>query len=179
DNGFLTNRWLYLFYSPNSTNSVQNISRFTVTSSNTLDMTSEKLLLTIPTIRGVGNHSAGCLFMNTNGDLYISAGDNTDPFSSSGFAPLDQRPGRAPYDSEKSAANENDLRGKISRIHPQPDGTYTIPSGNLFPPGTPLTRPEIYVMGCRNPFRFTVDEVTGWVYWGEGGPDATGGRPRG
>jgi glucose/arabinose dehydrogenase/type 1 glutamine amidotransferase len=173
DNGFLTNRFLYLFYSPNSTNSAQSISRFTVTSSNTLDMASEKVLLTIGTIRGIGNHSAGCLFMHTNGDLYISAGDNTDPFSSNGFAPLDQRAGRAAYDSEKSASNENDLRGKILRIHPQPDGTYTVPSGNLFPPGTPNTRPEIYVMGCRNPFRFTVDEATGWVYWGEVGPDAS------
>src|SRR5262245_28670691 len=177
DVNFTSNRFLYLFYSPNSTNSVQNISRFTVTSSNTLDMSSEKLLLTIGTIRGVGNHSAGCLFMHTNGDLYISAGDNTDPFSSSGFAPLDERPGRAPYDSQKSAANENDLRGKILRIHPQPDGTYTIPSGNLFAPGTPNTLPEIYVMGCRNPFRFSVDEATGWLYWGEVGPDATADDP--
>jgi glucose/arabinose dehydrogenase/type 1 glutamine amidotransferase len=177
DNGFLTNRFLYLFYSPNSTDSVQDISRFTVTSSNTLDMTSEKLLLTIGVIRGVGNHAAGCLLMYTNGDLYISAGDNTDPFSSSGFAPLDERPGRAAYDSQKSASNENDLRGKILRIHPQPDGTYTIPSGNMFPPGTPNTRPEIYVMGCRNPFRFSVDEANGWLYWGEVGPDATADDP--
>jgi glucose/arabinose dehydrogenase/type 1 glutamine amidotransferase len=173
DNGFLTNQWLYLFYSPNSTNSLQNISRFTITSSNTLDMASEKVIITIGVIRGVGNHAGGCLFMHTNGDLYISAGDNTDPFSSSGFAPLDQRAGRAAYDSEKSASNENDLRGKILRIHPQPDGTYTIPGGNLFPPGTPNTRPEIYVMGCRNPFRFSVDEATGWVYWGEVGPDSS------
>ena len=177
DNGFMTNRFLYLFYSPNTTNSWQNISRFTVTSSNTLDMASEKVLLTIPLIRGIGNHAAGCLFMHTNGDLYISAGDNTDPFSSSGYAPLDQRAGRAAYDSEKSASNENDLRGKILRIHPQPDGTYTIPSGNLFAPGTPNTRPEIYAMGCRNPFRFSVDEATGWVYWGEVGPDSTSDDP--
>src|SRR5580765_573643 len=177
DNGFMTNRFLYLFYSPNTTNSWQNISRFTVTSSNTLNMASEVVLLTIPVIRGIGNHAAGCLFMHTNGDLYISAGDNTDPFSSSGYAPLDQQAGRAPYDSEKSASNENDLRGKILRIHPQPDGTYTIPTGNLFPPGTPNTRPEIYVMGCRNPFRFTVDEATGWLYWGEVGPDSSADDP--
>ena len=172
DVGFSTNNWFYLFYSPNDTNSEQHVSRFTLTSSNTVDLASEKLLVRIPTIRGVGNHSAGCLFMHTNGDLYISAGDNTDPFSSSGFAPLDEEPGRAAWDSEKSAANENDLRGKILRIHPQPDGTYTIPSGNLFPPGTPNTKPEIYIMGCRNPFRFSVDEATGWLYWGEVGPDA-------
>ncbi|MEX2232727.1 MAG: PQQ-dependent sugar dehydrogenase, partial [Cyclobacteriaceae bacterium] len=64
-----------------------------------------------------------------------------------------------------------DLRGKILRIHPEPDGTYTIPKGNLFPPGTPKTRPEIYTMGHRNVWRVFVDSKTGWIYWGEIGPD--------
>ena len=173
DTGFATNGWLYLFYSPSGTITEQHISRFTVVG-DALDMNSEKILLRIATQRAECCHSAGSLFMHTNGDLYISAGDNTNPFDSSGFAPLDQRSGRSPWDSEKSASNENDLRGKILRIHPQPDGTYTIPTGNLFPPGTPQTRPEIYIMGCRNPFRMSVDEGTGWLYWGEVGPDATG-----
>lgn len=171
DNGFSTNGWLYLFYSPAGTNSEQHISRFTLVG-DALDMISEKILLVVPTQRQECCHSAGSLFMHTNGDLYISAGDNTNPFDSSGFAPIDQQPGRSPWDSEKSASNCNDLRGKILRIHPLPDGTYSIPAGNLFPPGTPLTRPEIYVMGCRNPFRASVDESTGWLYWGEVGPDA-------
>src|SRR6266699_2302237 len=171
DNGFSTNNWLYLFYSPAGANSEQHISRFTMVG-DTLDMSSEKILLRIPTQRLECCHSAGSLFMHTNGDLYISVGDNSNPFNSDGFAPLDEQPGRSPWDSQKSASNENDLRGKILRIHPQPDGTYTVPNGNLFPPGTPLTRPEIYVMGCRNPFRMAVDEGTGWLYWGEVGPDA-------
>ena len=33
-------------------------------------------------------------------------------------------------------ANTNDLRGKILRIKVEADGGYTIPAGNLFPPGT-------------------------------------------
>src|SRR5260221_5441781 len=139
----------------------------------TLDMSSEKILLVIPTQRLQCCHSAGSLFMHTNGDLYISVGDNSNPFSSDGFAPLDEQPGRSPWDSQKSASNENDLRGKILRIHPQPDGSYTIPSGNLFPPGTPSTKPEIYIMGCRNPFRMAVDEGTRRLYSGDVGPDAT------
>src|SRR2546425_1866178 len=171
DSGFLTNNWLYLFYSPAGTVAEQHVSRFTVVG-DTLDMASEKIVLQIPTQRAECCHSAGSLFMHTNGDLYISVGDNTNPFDSSGFAPLDERSGRSAWDSQKSASNENDLRGKILRIHPQPDGTYSIPNGNLFPPGTPLTRPETYVMGCRNPFRMAVDEANGWLYWGEVGPDA-------
>ncbi|OSC54468.1 glycosyl hydrolase, partial [Streptomyces sp. 4F] len=52
------------------------------------------------------------------------------------------------------------------------DGSYTVPEGNLFPPGTDKTRPEIYAMGFRNPFRMSVDKATGTVYVGDYGPDA-------
>src|SRR5690606_4783206 len=96
---------------------------------------------------------------------------------SSGYAPIDEREGRALWDAQKSAANANDLRGKILRIKPEDDGTYSIPEGNLFPVGTPGTRPEIYVMGCRNPFRFSIDSEAGYLYWGDVGPDAGKGDP--
>ena len=42
-----------------------------------------------------------------------------------------------------------------------PDGSYTVPAGNLFPESEDAddkTRPEIYAMGFRNPFRIQVDE---------------------
>jgi cytochrome c len=35
------------------------------------------------------------------------------------------------------------------------------------------TRPEIYTMGHRNPYRISVDKHTGYLYWGEVGPDAS------
>ncbi len=60
-------------------------------------------------------------------------------------------------DAQRSAANTNDLRGKVLRIKPKANGGYAIPRGNLFPVGTPKTRPEIYAMGLRNPFRIEVD----------------------
>ena len=52
------------------------------------------------------------------------------------------------------------------------DGSYDIPEGNLFPVGTPKTRPEIYTMGHRNPYRISVDPKKHWVFWGDVGPDA-------
>ncbi|UJH92552.1 PQQ-dependent sugar dehydrogenase [Antarcticibacterium sp. 1MA-6-2] len=59
------------------------------------------------------------------------------------------------------------------RIHPEDDGTYTIPPGNLFTEDSPIKgRPEIYVMGNRNPYRISVDKKTNFLYWGEVGPDA-------
>ena len=32
-------------------------------------------------------------------------------------------------------------------------------------------------MGNRNPFRIAVDSATGWLYWGEVGPDANSANP--
>ncbi|MFK7921220.1 MAG: PKD domain-containing protein, partial [Bacteroidia bacterium] len=91
---------------------------------------------------------------------------------SNGYTPIDTRPGRGPYDAQKSSANTHDLRGKILRIHPNDNGGYDIPDGNLFPKDGSKGRPEIYIMGARNPFRIAVDDKTGFVYWGDVGPDA-------
>ena len=86
-------------------------------------------------------------------------GDDSNPFSSDGYAPIDDARRAATRSSTRSArpANTNDLRGKLLRIKVSADGTYTIPAGNLFAPGTMGTKPEIYAMGFRNPFRFAVD----------------------
>ncbi|RYG13152.1 MAG: PKD domain-containing protein, partial [Chitinophagaceae bacterium] len=93
-------------------------------------------------------------------------------FVNKGYAPLDNRQGLQQYDARRSAGNTNDLRGKVLRIKVNEDGTYSIPEGNLFPKGTDKTKPEIYVMGNRNPYRISVDQKNGFLYWGEVGPDA-------
>lgn len=178
DPGFPTNNWLYLMYSPPDFPARQHVSRFTVIG-DFLDMSSEKIVLVIPTQRDECCHSAGSLTFGPDGNLYISTGDNTNPYESENYAPIDQRPERMYWDAQKTSANANDLRGKVLRIRPQTNGTYTIPAGNLFPIDTPLTRPEIYIMGCRNPFRISIDPQTGWLYWGDVGPDAYDDSDRG
>ncbi len=69
---------------------------------------------------------------------------------------------QAPFvDARRSAGNTNDLRGKVLRVHVNANGTYTSPAGNLFPESADSndrTRPEIYAMGFRNPFRIQVDD---------------------
>ncbi|MDW3649852.1 MAG: PQQ-dependent sugar dehydrogenase [Bacteroidia bacterium] len=170
DPNYEKNNWVYLFYSAPGDEPIQHISRFDLID-DSLYASSEKLLISVPTIRKCC-HSGGALEFGPDGTLYIGLGDNTNPFESSGYAPIDERAGRALWDAQKSAANTNDLRGKILRIKPEDDGSYSIPEGNLFAPGTPNTRPEIFVMGCRNPFRPSIDSKTGYLYWGDVGPDA-------
>ncbi|GAA3138160.1 lectin [Nonomuraea roseoviolacea subsp. carminata] len=191
DPDFASNRYIWLYYSPRlstpngdapSTGTQAQfdqwkgelyLSRFTLKPDDTLDLASEKVVLRVQNDRGLCCHVGGDLDFDAAGNLYLTTGDDSNPFESSGYAPLDERTNRNPqYDVQRTAANTNDLRGKLLRIKPQPDGTYTIPSGNLFPPGTAKTRPEIYAMGLRNPFRMSVDKATGVVYLGDYGPDA-------
>ena len=174
DPRFEENGWLYLFYSPAGDEPVNVLSRFTLVGDE-LDVASEVRMLDVVTQRDECCHSGGSLTFDTRGDLYLSTGDNTSPFASDGYTPIDEREGRGPFDAQKSSADAFDLRGKILRITPRPDGGYDIPAGNLFPDGT-KGRPEIYAMGCRNPFRISVHPETGWLFWGDVGPDA--GQPR-
>jgi len=189
DPDYEQNHWIYLYYSPVGNESVNNLSRF-VFQGDSLDRASEKIILQVGVQRQECCHTGGCIEFDDDGYLYLSTGDNTNPFDSEGYDPIDERPGRSPWDAQKSSANTNDLRGKILRIKPLPGGGYICPAGNLFaekevrvapysteaPPA--LTgnkgsgRPEIYVMGCRNPFRISLDSRRHLLFWGEVGPDA-------
>ena len=171
DPGFKENGWIYFYYSPAENEPKNVLSRFEM-KGDELIMDSEIIMLEVPVQREECCHTGGSLTFDSEGNLYLSTGDNTNPFASNGFSPIDERPGRSPWDAQRSSANTNDLRGKILRITPQADGSYTIPEGNLFEKETEKTKPEIYTMGHRNPYRISVDQKTGYLYWGDIGPDA-------
>ncbi|MFB9237646.1 carbohydrate-binding protein [Plantactinospora siamensis] len=194
DPGFASNRAIYLYYAPplstpagdapangsdwSAWQGVNRLSRFTLNADWTLNTGSEKPVIDVPADRGICCHVGGDIDFDAAGNLYLSTGDDTNPFASDSYSPIDERPDRNPaYDAQRSAANTNDLRGKILRIKVNGDGSYSIPSGNLFPPGTAKTKPEIYAMGLRNPFRLSVDKATGIVYVGDYGPDAGASDP--
>ncbi|AMQ55950.1 PQQ-dependent sugar dehydrogenase [Algoriphagus sanaruensis] len=164
------NNWIYMYYAdPTDTKHV--LARWEL-KGNELVESSKKIVLEVPTQREECCHTGGGMVFDAEGNLYLTVGNNTvNPRE--GSSNLDERPGMENSDDQRAPGNTNDLRGKILRIHPEDDGSYTIPEGNLFPPGTEKTRPEIYTMGHRNPWRPTLDSKTGYLYWGEVGPDAS------
>ncbi|MEU5529699.1 PQQ-dependent sugar dehydrogenase [Micromonospora chersina] len=194
------NNWIYLYYSPPGNTPVDDpstpnvnegdapawgtaadfarfkgalrLSRFRLVKDK-LDLSTEQQILDVPVDRGICCHVGGDIAFDAAGNLYLSTGDDTNPFESGGYAPLDERPGRNPaYDAQRTSANTNDLRGKILRVKVGEKGGYSIPDGNLFPEGTAGTRPEIYLMGLRNPFRIELNRETGDLYVGDYSPDA-------
>jgi glucose/arabinose dehydrogenase len=200
DPNFARNRWVYIYYSPplrtpaddpktaalnegdapefgdastfRRFRGVIRLSRMKL-SNNRLRQSTEQRIIDVPVDRGMCCHVGGNIDFDDEGNLYLSTGDDTNPFSSDGFAPLDDAPSRNPvFDARRSAGNTNDLRGKILRIRPKARGGYTIPRGNLFRPSQRRTKPEIYAMGLRNPSRFAVNRATGDLYVGDYSPDA-------
>ncbi len=181
---FLSDNWLYMLWTPksgftgaenHSTGKVDyRLSRFKVTVGNTLDLSSQQIILTIHSIWNT--HNGASLKFGKNEDLFLSLGDNDDAGCSDQFSPMDERPANFWCDDQRTTANTNSLNGKVLRIHPvetMVNGRYyTIPVGNLFPVGTAKTLPEIYTMGHRNPYRISPDPVTDRLYIGMNGSAA-------
>lgn len=174
DPQFAQNGWVYLYHSAPVTNPPppgppgrNTLSRFVMRADGTLDLASRHDILQVPSERQCC-HEGGSIAFGPDGSLFLSVGDNTNPFPANGYAPLDERPGHETENSQRTAQNPFDLRGKILRI--RPDGS--IPPGNLFPPDGSQGLPQIFTMGSRNPFRIAVDRATGRLFWGEVGPDA-------
>jgi len=168
DPKFENNHYIYFYYSPIEKD-CNRLSRFTFTNNQLAD---EVNILEVPTERHAGSHHAGSIHFGNNRELFISTGDNSDHKASGGYAPIDDSADGLHRDAQRSAGNSNDLRGSILRVIIKEDGSYDIPEGNLYHEGTAKTRPEIYVKGCRNPFRIFVDKKTGALHWGDIGPDA-------
>ena len=192
DPNFTNNNFIYLYYSVPSKhkpekmkkhkwaasdkqaneakelNHSNRLSRF-IYKNGQLDLKSEVKIIDVQTDRYERTcHEAGSIAFGPEGYLYLATGDNTNPFWKDA-APM--KVDSPEHDARRSAGNTNDLRGAVLRLKINKDGSYSIPPGNLFKPGTPKTRPEIYAKGLRNPYRICVNQKTGTLYWGEVSPD--------
>ena len=94
DPDFATNNWVYLYYAPNDGVTRNLLSRFTVTG-DTIDLGQREAVCSGDTQRNTCCHAGGSMAFDSDGNLYLATGDNTNPFESDSYSPLDERPGRA------------------------------------------------------------------------------------
>ena len=104
------------------------------------------------------NHNGGDLAIGPDGFLYVGFGDG-----GSGGDPLD------------AGQDPTTWLGAILRIEPTPDATdpYAVPADNPFAADrVPAGRPEIFLTGVRNPWRFSFDRATGDLWIADVGQDS-------
>ncbi len=101
------------------------------------------------------NHNGGAMTVGPDGFLYVGFGD-----------------GGGSGDPKSMAQNTSTLLGSIIRINPTVGGPspYTIPADNPFADGVDGA-PEIFLIGARNPWRFSFDPTTGDLWIGDVGQD--------
>ncbi|OUS00684.1 hypothetical protein A9Q86_07950 [Flavobacteriales bacterium 33_180_T64] len=143
---YATNGYFYVNYIDNAGNTV--ISRFTRSTSNTADSSTEAILLNIT--QPFSNHNGGDMHFGPNdGYLYISTGD-----------------GGSGGDPGNRSQNLTLLLGKMLRIdvNGTSNGNYGIPADNPFV-GNASALDEIWAYGLRNPWRFSFDRSNGdlWI----------------
>ncbi len=148
---FGDNGYCYINYT--NTTGATRISRFTVQEgTTTADPNSELILLTIE--QPYPNHNGGALEFGPNGFLYIALGDG----GSSG-------------DPLNAGQEDNLLLGKMLRIDVDNGTPYAIPTDNPFVNQSNI-RPEIWMTGLRNPWRFSFDKETNDLWIADVGQNA-------
>lgn len=127
------------------------ISRFQVSSTNSDSAVKTSELILLEYNQPYSNHNGGCVAFGPDGYLYMASGD-----------------GGSGGDPQNNGQNITTFLGKILRIdvdNPQPPLNYGIPTTNPFIDSTNVNiKKEIYAWGLRNPWRFSFDFTTGWLW---------------
>ena len=153
DPAFMSNGFVYIYYTATSPAVHNRVSRFKAIDSdagpgyvpgNTFDPNAEgpnvreKVLLDLNNL-GATNHNGGAMHFGSDGKLYIAVGENAVPSNSQTLG---------------------NLLGKMLRINP--DGT--IPEDNPFYTQATGNNRAIWALGLRNPYTFAFEPGTGRMF---------------
>jgi glucose/arabinose dehydrogenase len=133
---FVSNGFIYVYYTTTSGGTHNRVSRFTV-SGNTAG--SEVQIVNLPALSSATNHNGGALQFGPDGKLYVAVGENANP---------------------ANAQNLNTPLGKMLRFND--DGT--IPADNPICITTGDLACAVWAYGLRNPFTFAFQPGTGRMH---------------
>jgi glucose/arabinose dehydrogenase len=157
---FQSDHRLYVYYTAEAclaptVTRCHRISRLDVTGGE-LDEGSEVAVLEIPIthqdVKFQSNHNGGSIRFGQDGMLYLSVGD-----------------GGGAGDPSETGQDNTDLLGSVLRLNVTNEPTYAVPGDNPFAgpadPGNDL----VWAYGLRNPWRMSVDTLTGDIWLGDVG----------
>jgi glucose/arabinose dehydrogenase len=181
--GYATNRFFYVSYTVQTTTAAgsgrhDRLSRFQASPTDPAHAVRDSDLVMITQKDDYENHNGGDLHFGPDGYLYASLGDegnqndagnnsqriDKDFFSGILRIDVDRRPGNPPPNPHPAVS----------------PGTYAIPADNPFLGATAFNgaavdpakvRTEFHAVGLRNPWRFSFDPATGFLYCGDVGGD--------
>jgi len=134
--------------------------RVSATDPDRADVSSCVDVLSIPDL--AANHNGGMIEFGADGYLYVGTGDGGTG-----------NPNNPQALEDAAASNTHALLGKILRLdvdHPALGMEYGIPPDNPYAAGG--GRPEIWIRGLRNPWRWSFDRLTGDIWIGDVGQKA-------
>lgn len=146
DSDYMTNRYVYFYYTATTPAVHNRIIRVTADAAGTNTVAASTLvMMDLPNL-GATNHNGGALKFY-NGQLYVGVGDNA---------------------VSSNAQSMTTVFGKMLRINR--DGT--IPSDNPFFSSTTGINQSIWAMGLRNPYTFAFRPGTNFMYINDVGQNA-------
>lgn len=126
---------------------------YTTESDTVIESSEDEIVMKFP--QPYSNHNGGHIAFGNDGYLHIAVGD-----------------GGSAGDPQGNAQNLSSIYGKLLRIDiDKKSGTknYSIPPDNPFADGRVDALPEIFAYGLRNPWKFSIDEMTGKIMAGDVG----------
>jgi len=138
DPDFVTNQWVYVYYTTSFSPKRNRVSRFTANGDVSV-AGSEVVLLELENLTGATNHNGGALHFGADGKLYIAVGDNA---------------------IGSNAQTLTNKLGKILRMNK--DGS--VPTDNPFFSTTTGTNRLIWTLGLRNPYTFAFQPGTARMF---------------
>ena len=182
--GYATNGWFYIYYVGNATTSVAAnaphdiLARYQVSPGNPNQALPASEVRLIVQYDEAANHNAGDLHFGPDGCLYVSLGDEGGANGQYGNA---QRIDKD-FFSAILRLDVDKLPGSLPpNPHPSSTTNYAVPSDNPFVGATSFdgiavnpanVRTEFWAVGLRNPWRYSFDPDTGFLYCGDVGQGA-------
>ncbi len=189
--GYATNRYFYVFRTAISTtpgiatNALHDVlSRFQTRADNPNVADPNSELILINQYDQAANHNGGDLHFGPDGYLYVSLGDegggddqynnsqriDKDFFSGILRIDVDKLPTSLPANPHPS--NTNNPANTINYAIPPDNPFVGATNFNGLPVNSANVRTEFYAVGLRNPWRFSFDPATGFLYCGDVGQNA-------